>query len=163
MVDAVPDTLDLRSGQPVILPDAAATLAAGHDLAHLLPPGALLLLSGPLGAGKTTLTRALVTALGGPDRTSSPTYTLVHEYPTTEGDAIHIDAYRLATLDDIDALGLDAYLERARIVIVEWGEGLLERYPEAWHLQLERSANLEGRRATLHAPPPATQPAPQGA
>ena len=86
-------------------------------------PGVPLLLVGPLGAGKTTLVQALGRALGSAAHISSPTYTLVHEYPTPEGPFVHIDAYRLGDADALFALGLEDYLERARLTAVEWGEG----------------------------------------
>lgn len=126
------------------------TRALARELAESLPPGALLLLVGPLGAGKTTLTRELVAALGSHAQVSSPTYTLIHEYPTPQGTVVHIDAYRLPRADALQELGLDDYLERARMVVVEWGAELAALYPEAWELRLELLP--EGRRAELVAP-----------
>lgn len=123
---------------------------AGTLLGHA-PPGALLVLVGPLGAGKTTLVQALARALGSGAQVSSPTYTLVHEYPTPAGVLVHIDAYRLgggATgTDALFELGLDDYLERARLTAVEWGEGLLQNFPDALTVRL----SLEGgvRRAAV--------------
>lgn len=135
------------------LADEGATRAYASRLATRLPHGALLLLDGPLGAGKTTLVAALVAALGGPERVSSPTYTLVHEYPTREGTVVHVDAFRLGDPAQLAALGLDDYLERARLVVVEWGGPLAESYPEAWRLRLERPAGAATvRTAELTAP-----------
>src|SRR6056297_245883 len=88
------------------LADETATRTFAARLARELPHGALLLLDGPLGAGKTTLVAALVAALGGPERTSSPTYTLIHEYPTPHGDVIHIDAYRLGDATALEEQGV---------------------------------------------------------
>ncbi len=99
-----------------------------------LPPGALLVLSGPLGSGKTTFTQALASHLGVAAPVTSPTYTLVHEYPSPEGPLVHLDAYRLAGGAGLAGAMLDDYGSRARLVVVEWGEGLLEAYPEAWQL-----------------------------
>jgi tRNA threonylcarbamoyladenosine biosynthesis protein TsaE len=138
---------------PTELPDEAATRAYAADLARRLPPGALLLVDGPLGAGKTTLVAALVAALGGPPRTSSPTYTLVHEYPTPRGPVVHIDAFRLGDPAQLAALGLDDYLDRARLVVVEWGGPLADAYPEAWRLRLERPAGATRRRRAELRPP----------
>jgi len=136
-----------------ILSDETAMRAYAASLATRLPHGALLLLDGPLGAGKTTLTAALVAALDGPDRASSPTYTLIHEYPTPNGDVIHVDAYRLESDEALDALALDEYLDRARLVVIEWGGRLADRHPEAWHLTLSRPHGPTGERhATLQAP-----------
>ncbi|MDQ3460211.1 MAG: tRNA (adenosine(37)-N6)-threonylcarbamoyltransferase complex ATPase subunit type 1 TsaE [Deinococcota bacterium] len=134
-------------GDPVALSSLAATRALAARLATLLPAGSLLLLAGELGAGKTTLTQALAEALGSPARVSSPTYTLIHEYPTPEGLLVHIDAYRLPSAEALLELGLEDYLGRARLVVVEWGEGLLAHYPDACLLRLELTP--EGRRATL--------------
>lgn len=110
-------------------------------LIERVAPGSLLLLSGPLGAGKTTLTRLLAEALNSDANVSSPTYTLVHEYPTPEGLLVHIDAYRLSQATALDQLGLDDYLDRARLVVVEWGEALAELYPEAWLVRLSRDGD----------------------
>jgi tRNA threonylcarbamoyladenosine biosynthesis protein TsaE len=91
----------------------------------------LVLLTGPLGVGKTTLTQYIAKALGSQASVSSPTYTLIHEYPTPKGLLIHIDAYRLPSLEALFELGLEDYLERAKLVVIEWGEALLEHFPEA--------------------------------
>lgn len=127
------------------------TLDDTRELARRLlrqaPGGSLLVMSGPLGAGKTTLTRFLVEELGSEADVTSPTYTLVHEYPTPQGVVVHIDAYRLPDAAALEQLGLDETLERARLVVVEWGTGLLPAYPEALWLELERRG--EARRATL--------------
>jgi tRNA threonylcarbamoyladenosine biosynthesis protein TsaE len=116
---------------------------------HLLsaPQGSLIVLTGPLGAGKTTLVQALAKKLGSDAQVSSPTYTLIHEYPTPQGTLVHIDAYRLPSTDALLALGLEDYLERSKLVVVEWGEGLLELFPEAWQVTL--SFVKETRKADL--------------
>jgi len=131
----------------VLLPSLQATAELARQLALRTEPGALVVLLGPLGAGKTTLVQALGRALGSPAHVSSPTYTLVHEYPTPEGPLVHIDAYRLGSAETLFDLGLEDYLARARLVAVEWGEDLLPHFPEAWAVRLE----LEGetRRAVV--------------
>lgn len=121
-----------------VLADEAATRAYAADLARRLPRGALLLLDGPLGAGKTTLIAGLAVALGSEARVSSPTYTLIHEYPTPAGVLVHVDAYRLDDPVELLDLGLDDYLDRARLVAIEWGGPLAAQRPEAWRLTLER-------------------------
>ena len=135
------------------LADETETRAFAASLARELPHGALLLLDGPLGAGKTTLVAGLVAALGGPERTSSPTYTLIHEYPTPHGDVIHIDAYRLGDPTALEELGLDDYLDRARLVVVEWGGALARSHPEAWRLTLGRPAGAATVRTARLEPP----------
>lgn len=124
-----------------------ATRALAARLVRRAPPGTLLVLSGPLGAGKTTLTRFLAEALGSTAEVTSPSYTLVHEYPTPHGVLIHIDAFRLEDAAALRGLGLEEMLERSRLVVVEWGRGLLAEYPDALWLALERTG--DHRRATL--------------
>ena len=129
------------------LPTLRETESLAASLLDLAPHGALLVLSGPLGAGKTTLVQALGRSLGSPARISSPTYTLIHEYPSPQGLLVHIDAYRLLSAEALLDLGLEDYLERARLVAVEWGEGLLNLFPDALQVRLELLG--EGRRATV--------------
>lgn len=138
----------------------SVTLATLHDTERLArtleqrtPTGALLILSGPLGAGKTTLVQALGRALGSAAQISSPTYTLIHEYPTPAGVLVHADAYRLgAARSDVAGalleLGLDDYLERARLVAVEWGEDLLALFPEAFVVKLSLSGDQRRAQVT---------------
>lgn len=103
------------------------TLALGRRIAALLEPGDLLVLGGPLGAGKTFLTRAICRALGLPPsiRVPSPTFTLVHEHPTNP-PLSHADLYRLETPAQVRALGLDAQRDDGRVLVVEWGAPYVE-------------------------------------
>lgn len=133
------------------LASPADTRRFAAELLPLLPPGALLLLDGPLGAGKTTLVAELARLLDSPARVSSPTYTLIHEYPTPSGPLVHIDAYRLDDPRDLLGLGLDDYLERARLVAVEWGARLASEYPEAFLVAMERDG-AERSAELLRAP-----------
>ena len=96
------------------------TQALAREVLPLLPRGAVVALEGPLGAGKTTFVRFLAEALGFAGRVTSPTYTLVHTYPTPEGPLVHADLYRLK---DPKALlpHLLAAQEEARLTLVEWG------------------------------------------
>jgi tRNA threonylcarbamoyladenosine biosynthesis protein TsaE len=123
------------------------TRELARRLARRAPPGTLIVLTGPLGAGKTTLIRFLAEALGSEAAVTSPTYTLVHEYPTPEGVLVHIDAFRLDDAAALEQLGLDETLERARLVVVEWGAALLAGRPEALWLALGRHG--DERTATL--------------
>lgn len=115
------------------------------------PPGSLLLLSGPLGVGKTTFMQQLGRAVGSEAIISSPSYTLIHEYPSPEGLLVHIDAYRLPHARLLLDMGLEDYLDRARLVVVEWGEALRDIFPEA--IWLEFAFSDDGRRVNWHAAP----------
>jgi tRNA threonylcarbamoyladenosine biosynthesis protein TsaE len=107
---------------------SAGTVAIGRKLAELLTPPRLLILSGELGAGKTTLVKGIATALGAadPDEVTSPTFTLIHEYAgTLDGKPmklLHLDLYRLDAERQLDTLGFDDLLTPDALVLVEWGE-----------------------------------------
>jgi tRNA threonylcarbamoyladenosine biosynthesis protein TsaE len=112
------------------IPDAEAMESLGARLAGLLTAGDLVVLDGPLGAGKTTLTRGLGAALGARGAVTSPTFVLAREHPTTSGvPLVHVDAYRLATARELDDLDLDY---DGSIVVVEWGAGKLDGVAESW-------------------------------
>lgn len=113
-------------------PTADDTVEFGRSLGRTLRAGDLVLLAGPLGAGKTTLTRGIADGVGVSGRVSSPTFVLARVHPAGESGVglVHVDAYRLGgDLSQLDDLDLDADLERSAIV-VEWGEGTAERLSE---------------------------------
>lgn len=112
-----------RSGSP----DDTARLGAA--LARVLGPGDVVLLSGPLGAGKTTLVKAVVAALGGEDEVTSPTFTLLRTYATTPPVA-HVDCWRLEQLHEVLDLGLEELLDEGGVALVEWGEAAAPRFGE---------------------------------
>ncbi len=106
------------------LPSKGATILLATQLAPLLLPADLILLGGPLGAGKTFFARALGRALGLPaeERVTSPTFTLVHEY-ATEPKLVHADLYRLGENERaVFELGLLAQRDDGAVLVVEWGE-----------------------------------------
>lgn len=110
------------------------TIAA--RLASTLAPGAVLLLSGDLGAGKTAFVRGLAEGLGlDPGEVTSPTFTLVHEYRGGRLPLIHVDLYRLDSVD-LDEIGLDSDLALQGVVAVEWSERLLRQFPDATAVQI---------------------------
>lgn len=112
---------------------ADAMRELGRRLAGLLAPGDLVLLSGELGAGKTTLTRGLGEALNVRGAVTSPTFVIARVHPSLEaGPAlVHVDAYRLSGgLDEMEDLDLDVSLPES-VVVVEWGEGKVEDLSEA--------------------------------
>jgi tRNA threonylcarbamoyladenosine biosynthesis protein TsaE len=102
------------------LPDIEATESLGHTLAQTRPPSAVVYLQGDLGAGKSTLARALLRTLGVQGAIRSPTYTLIERYPVAGGEAWHLDLYRLADAGELDFLGLDE--GAATLWLVEWPE-----------------------------------------
>lgn len=103
------------------LADEGATAALGAELARSLPPLAVVHLHGDLGAGKSTLARAMLRALGVTGTIRSPTYTLVEQYPLPRGGmALHLDLYRIADPGELEFLGLDA--GEARLWLIEWPE-----------------------------------------
>jgi tRNA threonylcarbamoyladenosine biosynthesis protein TsaE len=111
----------------VELPDADATRAYGRALAGLLRAGDLVVLTGALGSGKTTLTQGIGEGLGVRGQVASPTFIIARVHPPL-GDGpplVHVDAYRLGSMEELDALDLDAGLEES-VTVVEWGEGLVE-------------------------------------
>jgi tRNA threonylcarbamoyladenosine biosynthesis protein TsaE len=116
------------------LPTPADTRALGEQLAALLRPGDLVVLVGPLGAGKTALTQGIGAGLGVGEPVTSPTFVIarVHKGPTP---LVHADLYRLGTAADpraeIDDLDLDTSADEA-VTVVEWGEGLAEHLNDAY-------------------------------
>ena len=126
-----PDARQLDAPQwTVELPTVADTEALGLELARRLRPGDLVVLSGPLGAGKTALVRGIGAGLGVRGPITSPTFVIARVHrPLPQGRGIplvHVDAYRLESLDEIDTLDLETDLADA-VVVVEWGEGMVER------------------------------------
>ena len=120
--------------------DADETRGLGVRIACLLRAGDLVMLSGGLGAGKTTLAQGIGAALGVRGRVSSPTFIIARVHPSlADGpDLIHVDAYRITSLEEIDALDLDSSLDRA-VTLVEWGEEKVEALsPDRLEIQVMR-------------------------
>jgi len=133
------------------------TIALGTRLGEQLKAGDVVVLSGPLGAGKTLLTKGIAIGMDVSGPVTSPTYVLARVHPARSAGRpalVHVDVYRLLghetadLLGELDSLDLDTDLDDA-VVVVEWGEGLAERLSEN-HLdiRLERSADSEVRTAT---------------
>jgi tRNA threonylcarbamoyladenosine biosynthesis protein TsaE len=117
------------------LPTVADTQAFGRRLAELLRPGDLVVLAGPLGAGKTALTQGIGAGLGVPGPVTSPTFVLARVHRGGRVPLVHVDAYRLSSMADVDDLDLDATTDEA-VTVVEWGHGLVEQLADE-HLVVE--------------------------
>ncbi|NJQ08802.1 tRNA (adenosine(37)-N6)-threonylcarbamoyltransferase complex ATPase subunit type 1 TsaE [Streptomyces lonarensis] len=136
-----PGRTDGRAQATGTVPDADRTVRLGRELAALLRAGDLLLLSGELGAGKTTLTRGIGEGLGVRSAVASPTFVISRVHPSLgDGPAlVHVDAYRLAGgLEEMEDLDLDLALPES-VIVVEWGEGKVEALSDSRLLvRLER-------------------------
>jgi tRNA threonylcarbamoyladenosine biosynthesis protein TsaE len=122
-----------------------ATIAVGEELARTLPPGAVVLLTGELGAGKTTLAKGIVKGLGAadPEEVASPTFTLIHEHGTGRR-VYHVDLYRLDEAREVEALGLDELFDGDAVVLIEWGERFPALMPaERVEVRLEHAGGDE--------------------
>ena len=141
----------------VPLADAAATETLGAALAEWLAarPGAVIYLIGHLGAGKTTLARGLLHALGVVGAVRSPTYTLLEPYEIGGRTVVHMDLYRLQDPEELLALGAHDYSPRTTLWLVEWPERGGGELPPA-NLQLELQTEGASRRAILRLPAAAT-------
>jgi tRNA threonylcarbamoyladenosine biosynthesis protein TsaE len=98
------------------------TFAAGHADAARLQPGDVLALVGDLGAGKTQWVKGLAAGLGSDAPVTSPTFTLIHEYPGGRLPLYHADCYRLESPAELLAIGLDDYLDGRAVLVIEWAD-----------------------------------------
>jgi len=135
------------------LPDADAARAFGLALADLLRAGDVLVLTGDLGAGKTTLTQGIGAGLGVRGPITSPTFVIARVHPSLVGGPalVHVDAYRLGGAVELDDLDLDADLD-ASVVVVEWGHGVAEQLSaDRLEVVLQVVGPGETRQATVWA------------
>lgn len=132
----------------VDLPDLDAMERFGRRLAAKLQPGDVVALSGGLGVGKTTLSRAILLSLGHEGEVPSPTFTIVEAYDHLSLPIVHADFYRLEHPSEVEQLGLDEYREDA-VLIAEWPEnvGGFGNEPECLQITLETAGN--GRKAIV--------------
>ena len=130
------------------LPRPEDTHALGRALADLLEPGDLVVLAGPLGAGKTLLVQGRGAGLGVPGRITSPTFVLSRIHRGGRLPLVHVDAYRLGSMDEVDDLDLDADLGSS-VTVVEWGSGLVEQLTDAHLLVRLTRDETDERTATL--------------
>lgn len=135
------------------LPDLNTTQMLAASLAKSLTPGLIIYLTGELGAGKTTLVRAMLTALGHTGITKSPTYTLVETYDLHGLTIHHFDLYRLADPSELEFIGIRDYVAAKAICIFEWphkGHGYVPKADLEITLKLEHN----NRTATITAKSP---------
>ncbi|TFD30599.1 tRNA (adenosine(37)-N6)-threonylcarbamoyltransferase complex ATPase subunit type 1 TsaE [Cryobacterium cryoconiti] len=132
-----------------VIPDAAAMHEFGRSVAALLRAGDLIVLTGPLGAGKTTFTRGLGEGLQVRGAVTSPTFVLARTHPSTVGGPplVHVDAYRLGSALELDDLDIDF---ARSIVVVEWGRGMLDGLADAWlDIEIERPVGASQAEASV--------------
>lgn len=136
----------------MLLADPPATEAVGNRLAAIVRPGDIITLSGPLGAGKTSIARGLLAALGLEDEAPSPTFAIVQPYapPETRVPVMHVDLYRIENPDDLDELGLDE-AQADSVLLIEWPERAPGRWPDALALSLDFAPD-GGRALTASVP-----------
>lgn len=141
---------EIVANQEIVTHSAEETTAWGREFAKTLQAPLLVLLTGDLGSGKTTLTKGLVAGLGAAaeDEVTSPTFTLVHVYGK-QAKVYHADLYRIETFHDFETLGMEDVFAEPRIVILEWSERFPLRFP--WPQVRVRLEHLGGdaRRITI--------------
>ena len=128
------------------LATATDTAEFGARLADILVAGDLVVLDGPLGAGKTAMTKGIAAGLGVHGRVTSPTFVIARVHPSLVGgpDLVHVDAYRLGGLDELDDLDLDTSLDDA-VTVVEWGEGMAEGLSDSrLEVRITRAETADG-------------------
>jgi tRNA threonylcarbamoyladenosine biosynthesis protein TsaE len=134
------------------LPTVADTRAFGERLADILRAGDLVVLTGPLGAGKTVVAQGVGAGLGVQGEVTSPTFVIARVHPGPRVPLVHVDAYRLGAVSDpggeVDALDLDASVEDS-VTLVEWGAGLVEQLSDTFlEVRIDRRDD-DTRRVTL--------------
>lgn len=140
----------------VITHSAAETIEFGRTLAAHLRPPRLVVLTGELGAGKTTLVKGIAEGFqaASQENVTSPTFTLVHEYRGPEAVLYHIDLYRVDTPRELETLGLDDLLQPNSVLLLEWGEKFVRFQRERdVEIRLERVGEDE-RRITIDSSSP---------
>jgi tRNA threonylcarbamoyladenosine biosynthesis protein TsaE len=136
-----------------LLPAPEDTHALGRALADVLRPGDLVVLVGPLGAGKTAFTQGIGAGLGVREPVTSPTFVIARVHRDGRVPLVHVDAYRLGSVADVDDLDLDASAGES-VTVVEWGQGLVEQLADE-HLEVRldrRDDDVRTVRLVPHGP-----------
>jgi tRNA threonylcarbamoyladenosine biosynthesis protein TsaE len=133
-----------------VLPTPDDTRALGAALAAVVRAGDLVVLVGPLGAGKTALTQGLGAALGVREPVTSPTFVISRVHRGGRLPLVHVDAYRLGGVADVDDLDLDASTEES-VTVVEWGQGLVEQLADE-HLEVRLDRRDDDVRTAVLVP-----------
>jgi tRNA threonylcarbamoyladenosine biosynthesis protein TsaE len=133
-----------------VLPAPEDTRALGAALAEVLQPGDLVVLVGPLGAGKTAFTQGIGAALGVREPVTSPTFVIARVHRGGRVPLVHVDAYRLGSVGDVEDLDLDASTGES-VTVVEWGQGLVEQLADE-HLEVRLDRRDDDVRTALLVP-----------
>ena len=113
-----------------VLKSTKDTLSLGKRIAKGLEPGAVIALTGPLGAGKTTLAQAIARGLCVTERMASPTFTIVQEYRSGRLPLFHFDVYRVSDSDELFEIGFEEYLHAGGVCLIEWADLIEDVMPE---------------------------------
>lgn len=134
----------------VVVETPEAMQALARHIATCCQPGDVLVLTGELGAGKTTFTQGLARGLGVTDAITSPTFVIARVHRSAQGPGlIHVDAYRVGSALELDDLDLDADIADC-VTVVEWGEGKAERLSvDRLHIRIERSDDIADDRRVV--------------
>jgi tRNA threonylcarbamoyladenosine biosynthesis protein TsaE len=133
-----------------VLPTPEDTQGLGRTLAGILRPGDLVVLVGPLGAGKTALTQGIGDGLGVRDPVTSPTFVIARVHRGDQAPLVHVDAYRLGSVADVDDLDLDVTVADS-VTVVEWGQGLVEQLADE-HLEVRLDRRDDDVRTAVLVP-----------
>lgn len=142
--------MNTSANYSLLLPNLAAMESLAKKLATVLEPGSIIYLQGNLGAGKTTIVRGVINALGHRGAVKSPTYTLVETYTLSKYIINHFDLYRVTDPEELDLIGIREYINANTVCIFEWAEKGDNYIPPA-DLILELEILSEGRSAIIKA------------
>ena len=133
---------------------ADETEAAGMAFAGRLRPGDVVALTGTLGSGKTRFVSGVCRGLGVAARVTSPTFTLINEYPAPFGMVAHIDMYRIGGMKEVAELGLEEYFNDRCVCLIEWAEAVLDILPPArFRVAFAHGGDESERTIELEGPP----------